>query len=136
MLGGFFMAMKRFGEMRHLDNAAVAMAYRRSFRVYTPDRLLISVVFYATAFGLFGGIFLIRYRVELILAVPFVAGLMAMYMHLGLLPNSPAQHPEALFRHRPFLLYSCLTALVLLVCVVVRFAWLDRIFESTLPRGF
>jgi 4-hydroxybenzoate polyprenyltransferase len=136
MLGGFFMAMKRFGEMRHLGNPAVAMAYRRSFRVYTPDRLLISVVFYATAFGLFGGIFLIRYRVELILAVPFVAGLMAMYMHLGLLPNSPAQHPEALFRHRPFLLYSCLTALVLLVCVVFRFQWLDRIFETTLPRGF
>jgi decaprenyl-phosphate phosphoribosyltransferase len=136
MLGAFFMAMKRFGELRHLDNGAVAAAYRKSFRHYTPERLLISVVFYATAFGLFGGVFLIRYRVELVFAVPFVAGLMAMYMHLGLLPDSPAQHPEALFRHKPFLLYGCLTAFALIVCSIVRMPWLDRVFQSTIPSGF
>ena len=110
-----FMAMKRFGELRHLND------YGRSDRVsqvVSPlhaDKLLISVVFYATAFGLFGGIFMIRYRVEFILAMPFVAGLIAMYMHLGLLPNSPAQIPEALFRHRPFLVYGCLTRSSLIV---------------------
>ena len=93
-------------------------------------------MFYATAFGLFGGVFVIRYRVEMILAVPFVAGLMAMYMHLGLLPNSPAQHPEALFKHKPFLIYGCLTALVLLACSVIRMPWLDRLFQSTIPSGF
>lgn len=136
MLGAFFMAMKRFGELRHLKDDGVAAAYRRSFRHYTTERLLISVVFYATAFGLFFGVFLIRYRVELILAVPFLAGLMAMYMKLGLMPNSPAQNPEALFRHTPFLLYGCLTAFVLIVCSVVRMPWLDRLFQSTIPSGF
>jgi len=136
MLGAFFMAMKRFGELRHINDDGVAAAYRKSFRHYTPERLLISVVFYATAFGLFGGIFLIRYRVEFILAVPFLAGLMAMYMHLGLLPNSPAQNPEALFRHRPFLIYGCLTAFILIVCSVVRIPWLDQLFQSTIPSGF
>jgi decaprenyl-phosphate phosphoribosyltransferase len=136
MLGAFFMAMKRFGELRHLGDGAVAASYRRSFRHYTPERLLISVVFYATAFGLFGGVFLIRYRVEFIFAVPFVAGLMAMYMHLGLLPDSPAQHPEALFRHKPFLVYGCLTAIVLIVCSIVRMPWLDQVFQTTIPSGF
>jgi decaprenyl-phosphate phosphoribosyltransferase len=136
MLGAFFMAMKRFGELRHINDAGVAAAYRKSFRYYTPERLLISIIFYATAFGLFGGMFVIRYHVELILAVPFVAGLMAMYMHLGLLPNSPAQHPEALFHHRPFLLYGCLTAAVLLVCAIIRLPWLSQVFESTIPAGF
>jgi 4-hydroxybenzoate polyprenyltransferase len=135
MLGAFFMAMKRFGELRHINDAGIAAAYRKSFGHYTPDRLLISVVFYATACGLFGGVFLIRYRAELILAVPFLAGLMAMYMHLGLLPNSPAQNPEALFRHKPFLVFSCITACVLIVCTVVRMPWLDRLFESTIPSG-
>lgn len=135
MLGGFFMAIKRFAELRHINDTAIAAAYRRSFRYYTPERLLLSIVFYATAFGLFGGIFLIRYRVELILAVPFLAGLMAMYMYLGLLPNSPAQNPEALFRHRGFLLYSCLTAIVLIVCSVVRLPWLDELFQSTIPAA-
>ena len=135
MLGGFFMAMKRFGELRHINDSAVAGAYRKSFRYYTPERLLISVVFYATAFGLFAGIFIIRYRVELVLAVPFVAGLMAMYMHLGLLPNSPAQHPEALFRHPSFVAYGCATAVVLIVCSVIRLPWLDRLFQTTIPSG-
>jgi 4-hydroxybenzoate polyprenyltransferase len=135
MLGAFFMAMKRFGELRHINNTTVAGAYRKSFRHYTPERLLISVVFYATAFGLFGGIFVIRYRVELVLAVPFVAGLMAMYMHLGLLPNSPAQHPEALFRHTGFVVYGCVTALVLIVCSLIRLPWMDRLFQTTIPSG-
>jgi 4-hydroxybenzoate polyprenyltransferase len=136
MIGAFFMAMKRFAELRHINDSVVAAAYRKPFRHYTPERLLIAVVFYATAFGLFGGVFVIRYRVELVLAVPFVAGLMAMYMYLGLLPNSPAQHPEALFRHKRFLAYSCLTALVLVVCSVIRLPWLERVFESTIPAGF
>src|SRR5262249_37440647 len=52
MLGAFFMAMKRFGELRHINDDRVAAAYRKPFRHYTPERLLISVVFYATAFGL------------------------------------------------------------------------------------
>ena len=130
------MSMKRFGEIRHLNDIVVATAYRKSFRYYTADKLLISVVFYATAFGLFGGIFMIRYRVELILAVPFVAGLIAMYMYLGLLPDSPAQHPEALLRHRPFVAYGCLTTLVVIVCSIVRMPWLDRLFQSTIPSGF
>jgi decaprenyl-phosphate phosphoribosyltransferase len=136
MLGGFFMAMKRFGELRHINDTAVAGAYRKSFRHYTPERLLISVVFYATAFGLFAGIFVIRYRAELVLAVPFVAGLMAMYMHLGLLPDSPAQHPEALFRHTPFVVYGCVTALVLILCLLIRLPWMNQLFQTTIPSGF
>jgi hypothetical protein len=122
--------------MRHIDDVAVAAAYRKSFRYYTPERLLISVVFYATAFGLFAGVFVIRYRIELILATPFVAGLMAMYMHLGLLPNSPAQHPEALFKHKPFVIYGCVTAVVMIICSLIRLPWLNQLFESTIPSGF
>jgi 4-hydroxybenzoate polyprenyltransferase len=136
MLGAFFMAIKRFAELRHINNDAVAASYRKSFRYYTPEKLLISVVFYATAFGLFGGVFLIRYHVELILAVPFLAGLMAMYMYLGLLPNSPAQNPEALFGNRPFLVYSCVTAVVLVVTSIIRLPWLAELFQSTVPSGF
>src|SRR5262245_23640115 len=45
MVGAFFMAMKRYAEYRHLGNPEVAAAYRRSFRYYTEERLLISLVF-------------------------------------------------------------------------------------------
>src|SRR5262245_29886060 len=46
MLGAFFMATKRFAEYRQLADAAVAAAYRRSFRYYTAERLLVSMFFY------------------------------------------------------------------------------------------
>ena len=135
MLGAYFMAIKRFAELRHIGDAAAAAAYRRSFAHYTSERLLVSVVFYATAAALFGGIFLIRYHVELILAVPFLAGFMAYYMRMGLLPDSPAQRPESLYRRWDFVAYTFITAAALVVCFMIRLPWLSELFKPTLPTG-
>jgi len=135
MIGAFLMAIKRLAEMRHIGDQGVAQAYRKSFKHYTPERVLISMLFYATAFGFFGGIFLIRYRIELILGVPFLAGFIAMYTRLGFLPNSPTQRPEELYRNKPFVAYTCLTAVILLACLVIRLPWLDGLFNPTIPAG-
>ena len=64
MIGAFFMAMKRFAEFRHIGDKRVAAAYRRSFNYYTEDRLLGSLMFYATICTLFAGIFIVRYHLE------------------------------------------------------------------------
>lgn len=111
MIGAFFMATKRFAELRHIGDPALAAAYRRSFSYYTESRLLVSMLFYATACALFAGIFIVRYHLELILFVPFAAGLFAYYLDLGLRPDSPAQHPEHLYKDRVFVAY-------LIVCFV------------------
>jgi 4-hydroxybenzoate polyprenyltransferase len=117
MIGAFFMAMKRYAEYRHINNPAVAAAYRRSFAYYTEERLLISLVFYATACALFAGIFIVRYHIELILFTPLAAGLFAYYMKIGLQRNSPVQNPEKLYRERGFLAYLvvCLGVFLLLM---------------------
>jgi decaprenyl-phosphate phosphoribosyltransferase len=112
MIGAFFMATKRYAEYRHIGNPAVAAAYRTSFAYYTEERLLVSILFYATACALFAGIFIVRYHLELILFTPLAAGLFAQYLKLGLLDESPAQYPERLYRHRGFVVY-------LVVCFVV-----------------
>jgi 4-hydroxybenzoate polyprenyltransferase len=135
MLGAFFMAIKRFAELRHIGRDGVAAAYRKSFAYYTEERLLIGIMFYATACAMLGGVFLIRYKVELMLSVPFLAGFMAYYLHLGFLPNSPAQYPERLPRQRFFFLYGILTVVVVIVCLFIRLPWLDRLFEPTIPTG-
>ena len=44
--------------------AEQAVGYRRSFAHYTPDRLLISIVFYGSAAMLCFGAFVVRYREE------------------------------------------------------------------------
>ncbi len=54
-----------------------AATYRKSFAYYTPERLLVSIMFYASAAMLFLGAFVMRYRLELILAFPLIAIVMA-----------------------------------------------------------
>ena len=105
MIGAFFMAMKRYAEYRHIGDPAVAAAYRHSFKYYNEERLLVSILFYATTCALFAGIFVVRYHLELLLFVPQAAGLFAYYLHLGMKPDSPTQNPEKLYRERGFVAY-------------------------------
>ena len=117
MIGAFFMAMKRLAELRHIRDREALARYRKSFRHYTEERLLVSILFYASACALFGGIFIVRYRLELILFVPLLAGFMAYYFKIGMQPDSAAQHPERLHHERGFVIYTaaCLVAFVLLM---------------------
>jgi 4-hydroxybenzoate polyprenyltransferase len=126
MIGAYFMAMKRFAEYRFIGDKQVAASYRRSFAHYDEDRLLVSIMFYITACAFFGGVFIVRYKLELILFVPFVAGFCAYYMKIGLLPDSPAQNPERLHRVRGFLAYGVLCVVVF---VVLMFGQIDRLHD-------
>lgn len=136
MLGAFLMAVKRLGEYRHIADPARAASYRSSFGFYNQERLITSIIFYATAFALFAGIFLAKYRLELILTVPFYAGFMGYYMHLGFMHDSPAMNPERLYRQRGFFAYMVLTVAVTLLCLVADIPILYKIFETTVPQGF
>jgi 4-hydroxybenzoate polyprenyltransferase len=113
MGGAFLMAIKRFGEYRFIGDAEAAGAYRRSFRYYTEEKLLISSFFYAMMCGLFLGVFLVKYRIELLLSLPFVALLFAWYFHLAFKPNSPVQYPERLKSERGFMLYGIFLAILI-----------------------
>ena len=129
MVGAFFMALKRLAELRHVRDREVLAQYRESFRHYTEERLLVSILFYASACALFGGIFIVRYRLELILFVPLLAGFLAYYFKIGMQPDSAAQHPERLHHERGFMLYlvACLVAFVLLMFTSM--PWLYRWFN-------
>jgi 4-hydroxybenzoate polyprenyltransferase len=121
MVGAFFMALKRFAEYRTIGDRATAIRYRRSFKHYNEERLLVSVFFYAITAALFAGVFIVRYHLELILGIPIGAGFLAWYLKLGLQPDSPVQNPERLYRERGFLFYtlSCLLIFVLLMFVSI-----------------
>lgn len=132
MVGAFFMAVKRFAEYRRINDSKVSAEYRRSFSHYNEERLLISIVYYAVAFGLFFGIFLIRYRIELILSIPLIAGFVAWYIHLGFLEDSPAQYPEHLYRQKGFFYYCLLCAVVMIALLFVSVPVLNTIFRPTI----
>jgi 4-hydroxybenzoate polyprenyltransferase len=134
MIGCYFMALKRFSELREFGDAAAAGAYRASFKRYTVESLLVSVVFYASAAMLFFGAFATRYRIELILGFPMVALVMAIYFRLAFKAASSVQNPEKLYREPHLMLGFVATVVVMLGLLFVRLPWLESAFMPTLPR--
>lgn len=120
LLGAYFMALKRFGEYRQIGPERAGL-YRRSFAYYTEASLLNSVVFYAAGAMLFFGAFVMRYRLELVLAFPLIALLMALYFNLAFQPDSAVQNPERLFFEVPLMLVfvACIGLLILLLFVKI-----------------
>jgi 4-hydroxybenzoate polyprenyltransferase len=131
--GAFLMAVKRFAEYRHIDDSVAAASYRESFRHYTEEFLLLSILFYATAFGMCAGVFIARYRVELVLGIPFVALALAQYLHVGYKENSVVQHPEKLYRDKKLMLVVGIALLVCLALLFVDIPALSRFFDPAFP---
>ena len=98
---------------------AKSFAYRKSFAVYDDVRLLVSVMFYAATAMLFFGAFLMRYRMELILAFPLVAWFMAEYFALAFRKDSPVQTPEKLYRQPRLVLAMVLCSIALVALYFV-----------------
>lgn len=133
MIGCYFMAMKRFAEYRHIDDAVRAAAYRKSFSFYTEPRLLVSVMFYGSAAMLFFGSFLIRYRFELILSFPMLALVMATYLSLAFKEDSAVQRPEGLYREPTLMaaVIGCTVVMALLMFTDIPFLY--ETFNPSLP---
>jgi decaprenyl-phosphate phosphoribosyltransferase len=133
MVGCYFMAMKRYAEYREIANHEQAAAYRKSFRFYTEDRLLVSIMFYGSAAMLFLGAFVMRYRLELILAFPLIALVMAIYLLLGLRPDSVVQRPESLYREPSLMVAVVVTSVVVCVLMLVDIPGLANLIAPTAP---
>ena len=133
MVGCYFMALKRYAEYRHLKEDNSLSKYRTSLAIFTPELLLSSVVFYASSAMLFFGAFLMRYRVELVLSFPFIALVMAIYFVLACKRDSPAEHPEKLYREGKLMLAVVGCTVVMIVCLIVDMPWINNIFTPTAP---
>jgi 4-hydroxybenzoate polyprenyltransferase len=136
MIGCYFMALKRYAELMSIGDRAVAGAYRLSFRFYTPERLIVSIMFYAAAAMLFFGAFCMRYRLELLLAFPLVALVMAMYLRVALKPNSAAQNPEHLYRERGLMAAVVATSIALFVLLTVDLPAMHRLVTPSAPAQY
>jgi 4-hydroxybenzoate polyprenyltransferase len=129
MIGAFFMASKRFAEYRSIGQKAVAGAYRKSFRLYDEQKLLISMFFYTTCFALFLGVFIIRYHLELILIVPLVGGFVCYYLHIAFKEKSAVQNPERLYRETGLMAYLAVCVLAFAGLMFVEIPMLYQLFN-------
>lgn len=108
MGGAFLMACKRYAEYRFIANPEQAALYRKSFQTYSENSLLISIFFYALTATFFLGIFLIKYRIELLLTFPFFALMFSWYLRITLRADSTAQRPEKLYTNKYFMVFLIL----------------------------
>lgn len=131
MGGAFLMAIKRFAEYRFINDPKVAGSYRKSFRFYTENSLLISAFFYALTSTFFLGIFLIKNRIELLISFPFFALLFAWYLKIGLQNDSVAQKPEKLYKQKNFRMYVIFLGVLLAALLFIDIPALQWFLQNT-----
>lgn len=127
MAGAFLMATKRFAEFRMINDPQLAGNYRKSFKYYTERTLMASSLFYALGSTFCIGVFLVKYRIEYLVAVPFMFALFIYYFIMAFDFDSAVQKPEKLYKERK------LMALVLaLIAVLILMTFIDVPFLSAL----
>ncbi|MCR5735559.1 MAG: UbiA prenyltransferase family protein [Lachnospiraceae bacterium] len=124
--GAFLMATKRFAEYRMIGDPEKAGLYRRSFKFYSEQSLLISSFFYALCSTFFIGIFMIKYRIEYLVGMPFIFGLFCFYLYISFKPDSAVQKPEKLYREKNLLIYLAVLITVLIILTFVDIPFLNR----------
>ena len=128
--GAFLMAVKRFAEYRMINDSKLAGLYRRSFKYYSEKSLLISSFFYAMCSVFFTGVFLIKYRIELILFMPALTGLFCYYFYLSFENDSAVQKPEKLYHEKGLMLY-CAGLTVLFIVLLIMHIPALKFFTNT-----
>ena len=106
-------------------------SYRRPFRFYNDTRLIVAIMFYASISMLFFGAFIVRYRLELVLAFPLVALVMATYLAIGFKKDSAAQAPEKLYREPALMASVVLCTILIVVLLFVDIPVLYKVFPAS-----
>ncbi len=108
-LGIFLMAAKRFGELRFIKNGEIATKYRKSFKYYKEEHLLLSMIAAAVSFSFLLGALSLKYSVDLIATLPFLVIWIVWFFHLAYQNNTIVKDPERIFENKLFVAFSLLT---------------------------
>ena len=119
MAGAFLMAIKRYAEYRMIGDPKQAGLYRKSFLHYSEASLLCSAFFYAMCATFLVGIFLLKYRIEYIVAIPVLFFLFCYYLYIAYKPDSAVQKPEKLFREKKLMVLVAVLVILFGVLTVV-----------------
>lgn len=130
--GAFLMATKRYAEYRMINNKSQASLYRKSFKYYNEKKLLISAFFYALLSVFFCGIFMIKYKIELLLSIPFLCGLFCLYLNISYKEDSSAQKPEKLFKEKWLMLYLLIFIILFSALLFIEIPILNIFLETTI----
>ena len=117
--GAFLMACKRLAEYRFIDDPELAALYRNSFKHYTQEKLIISIIGYVSMVSFSIAVICLKYDISIVLAIPVFIAAIVWYFHLTLKKNSPAKEPEKLLKHKEFYIFTVLTILVFILAKIL-----------------
>ncbi len=133
-VGAFLMNTKRYAEYKMINDKKTAKLYRKSFSFYTDNSLIIASLFYAMIAIFFIGIFLIKYKIELLLLIPFLIGLFCYYFLLALRKNPAVQNPEKLYKEKGLMLYCILLIILFIILININIPLLDNFTKNDIIK--
>ncbi len=119
LCGAYLMNVKRYSEYRMINNPELAGLYRKSFKHYTENRLLAISLFYGMSAIVALALFIVKYRMEYMIALPFVVALFVYYFMLSYKEDSVVQKPEKLYKEKYLFILILLIMIVLLILTFV-----------------
>jgi hypothetical protein len=99
------------------------------------ENLIVYSMLYAFAESFFFSVFILNYRPELMLTLPFVAAAFAWYLRIGMKPESAAQTPERLYQERAFLAYLIIVASLMVLAFMVDVPLVAELLRASSASG-
>lgn len=132
--GAFLMGAKRLSEYRGIvatHGKALLVKYRASFAGYSEIKLTISCFVYAMLCLSFLAIFLIKYRIEYILLIPWITLLFGYYLALSMKEGeSSTERPEKLYKQYVIMAMVLVLVILFLVTTFVEIPYLNAFSEQ------
>lgn len=114
--GALLMTGKRYAEFRFIDDPEVSGRYRKSFRTYNNQKLIIAMITYANLFCFCTGLAMATHEelVNLILVFPMIVVAIIAYFNHAMSDVGARLEPEQLIRHPLIIACTIITALLAL----------------------
>lgn len=125
-VGIFLMSLKRYSEMRMINNVTLLATYRKSFEKWTPDKLLVFALVGAMTASTFGGVLLARHHLEYVFLLPAFIWIFAEYLKMSLALDPASYAPEKLMRRRNL---HYLVAIILVLFTLLTLVDFPKIYE-------
>ena len=127
-LGIFLMSLKRYVEMKLINDKSLLETYRKSFAKWNPEKLLVTAFVGSFASAFFTGVLLGRRNVDYFLVFPAFLATHAEYLRVSLALSSSSIAPEKLMRNKRLVTLSIVTLLSFILISFSRSQILTKFF--------
>ena len=117
-VGAFLMTSKRLSEViffKKFGNIRSLIKYRPNYKYYDQTNLTIAAVFFLMLISFNSAIFLIKYRIELILIYPVITVLFTLYFFMTIKSPEKGVFPEKVYLDKSILILTLISFMLFFI---------------------